>query len=392
MGFTYENISPVSQVTTFKDIWEKIDANNASIKSFFEAGSMIVEEIFTATEGQTDFILRDGLYIPKKHMMSLWVNGVQQFEKEGYEETSSQSFSTTTPLQKDDIVRIRYVRYKEYAPNFEIDKVSVLPDPVESNEGRQVYLTTFPTNVYVCKKTTNGSYKWEASYFMHGTTLQRPSANLAIGTPYFNTDSMQPEWWVGDKWVTSGDSIINTIEAHRTNTENPHSVTKEQVGLGNVDNTSDQDKPVSIATLEILSSHSLNSTHIPYIASTGTANTYSITLSPAPTSYFEGMAVSVKINVANTGASTINVNGLGAKSIKDINGDALTSNALKVDIPYTLRYTGTYFYVEGYEAIKSTVTTVQGSVTSLQNTVSANAITAKNLVLNHQIKQRMGGL
>lgn len=38
-----------------------------------------------------------------------------------------------------------------------------------------------------------------------------------------------------------------TADAHYANTSNPHSVTKTQVGLGNVDNTSDANKPVSIA-------------------------------------------------------------------------------------------------------------------------------------------------
>ena len=42
------------------------------------------------------------------------------------------------------------------------------------------------------------------------------------------------------------------LEAHTSNTENPHNVTKEQVGLGNVDNTSDMDKPISTATLDAL--------------------------------------------------------------------------------------------------------------------------------------------
>lgn len=37
------------------------------------------------------------------------------------------------------------------------------------------------------------------------------------------------------------------IKAHTDRTDNPHGVTKEQVGLGNVDNTSDMDKPVSTA-------------------------------------------------------------------------------------------------------------------------------------------------
>lgn len=45
---------------------------------------------------------------------------------------------------------------------------------------------------------------------------------------------------------------IVTYDAHLTNTDNPHSVTKAQVGLGNVDNTSDLSKPISTATQNAL--------------------------------------------------------------------------------------------------------------------------------------------
>ena len=47
------------------------------------------------------------------------------------------------------------------------------------------------------------------------------------------------------------DSIIgkvNTATSHIASSSNPHSVTKTQVGLGNVDNTSDTNKPISTAT------------------------------------------------------------------------------------------------------------------------------------------------
>ena len=40
--------------------------------------------------------------------------------------------------------------------------------------------------------------------------------------------------------------------AHVGNVSNPHSVTKAQVGLGNVDNTSDAAKPISTATATAL--------------------------------------------------------------------------------------------------------------------------------------------
>ena len=43
------------------------------------------------------------------------------------------------------------------------------------------------------------------------------------------------------------DELSYNLAAHTGNTSNPHGVTKAQVGLGNVDNTSDADKPVSNA-------------------------------------------------------------------------------------------------------------------------------------------------
>lgn len=43
-------------------------------------------------------------------------------------------------------------------------------------------------------------------------------------------------------------SYEGTIDNHIENKNNPHEVTKDQVGLGNADNTSDLDKPISTAT------------------------------------------------------------------------------------------------------------------------------------------------
>ncbi len=61
--------------------------------------------------------------------------------------------------------------------------------------------------------------------------------------------------------IVAGDtvhtSLLNSIatktnqtdfDSHKNNKNNPHAVTKSQVGLGNVDNTSDLNKPISTAT------------------------------------------------------------------------------------------------------------------------------------------------
>ena len=45
-----------------------------------------------------------------------------------------------------------------------------------------------------------------------------------------------------------GFATSTNLTAHTVNVSNPHSVTKTQVGLGNVDNTSDTNKPISSAT------------------------------------------------------------------------------------------------------------------------------------------------
>lgn len=53
--------------------------------------------------------------------------------------------------------------------------------------------------------------------------------------------------------ITSDINAVQTnLETHINNKSNPHKVTKDQVGLGNVDNTSDKDKPLSDAAKEAI--------------------------------------------------------------------------------------------------------------------------------------------
>lgn len=57
--------------------------------------------------------------------------------------------------------------------------------------------------------------------------------------------------WNGSNWVSDRNAIateLNILSNHLSNFSNPHNVTKSQVGLSNVDNTSDLNKPISNAT------------------------------------------------------------------------------------------------------------------------------------------------
>lgn len=87
-----------------------------------------------------------------------------------------------------------------------------------------------------------------------------------------------------------------------------------------------------------ITQHVTNLSHIPYTVATGSANAYEITIDQALTTYEDGMAVCVKINESSTGASTLNVNGLGAQAIIDSYGNPITSEGLKVNTPYIMRY------------------------------------------------------
>ena len=81
-----------------------------------------------------------------------------------------------------------------------------------------------------------------------------------------------------------------------------------------------------------------------YVATeTGGANAYAVALTPAATAYAAGMEVNFKAGNANTGASTINVNGLGVKTIKNRAGADLAANDILAGQIVHLTYDGTYF-------------------------------------------------
>lgn len=73
-----------------------------------------------------------------------------------------------------------------------------------------------------------------------------------------------------------------------------------------------------------------------YAADAQASDTYVITLPTSPGSYVNGAVFRFKANTANTGAATLNVNGLGAKSIvKNLNvalatGDILAGQIVEV--------------------------------------------------------------
>ncbi|MBG9690400.1 hypothetical protein ABD91_05760 [Lysinibacillus sphaericus] len=79
--------------------------------------------------------------------------------------------------------------------------------------------------------------------------------------------------------------------------------------------------------------------HNNYGTATGT-NTLVVTLTPAPTTLTEGFTLRFKNTTSNTGATTLNVNGLGAKPLRKNGGIALSAGNLKAGGIYSVTYDG----------------------------------------------------
>lgn len=169
---------------------------------------------------------------------------------------------------------------------------------------------------------------------------------------------------------------LTTLTNHTGDTNNPHGVTKSQVGLANVDNTSDVNKPVSTATQTALNlkanltsptftgtpkaptaTAGTNTTQIAttafvateisntaplvhthkgsditvgrvayYIAGTGSVAGTWLASEPDITSYYDGLAILYQIPIAGASTTTLNINGLGAKTIYRYGASKLTTH------------------------------------------------------------------
>lgn len=90
-------------------------------------------------------------------------------------------------------------------------------------------------------------------------------------------------------------------------------------------------------------SRAVQSSKVKYTVAGGSANAITAALSPAPVSYTVGIEINVKINTANTGPVTINLNGLGAVDVVDRIGAALAAGDFVANEVVKMVYDGTRF-------------------------------------------------
>ena len=104
-----------------------------------------------------------------------------------------------------------------------------------------------------------------------------------------------------------------------------------------------------------------------YAVAGGTANALTATLVPAPVALTSGFRLTLLISTMNTGAATLNVNGLGPVPITTINGSALGAGDLPNGVPMLLIYSGTSWVLTGVS-----LSQLQKASVGQQQTFAAN--------------------
>lgn len=125
------------------------------------------------------------------------------------------------------------------------DKLNRIPDKLITDTVNVDQSTTEA----VLKFTT---YRQKAQQISRNT-LTITSATTSQAGLMSSSDKTKLDGLKDQAGITSDINAVQTnLETHINNKSNPHEVTKDQVGLGNVDNTSDANKPISTATQNAL--------------------------------------------------------------------------------------------------------------------------------------------
>lgn len=126
-----------------------------------------------------------------------------------------------------------------------------------------------------------------------------------------------------------------------------------------------------------------------YAADSSGSDAYVATLSPVPTAYTSGMPIRFKAGTANTGAASLNVNSLGAKTIKNANGSDLITGEIIIGQIVEVFYDGTNFVLGSppassfYGVTGSGLTTYDiSSVSGVQNIAHGLGIIPKMFNVN----------
>lgn len=206
------------------------------------------------------------------------------------------------------------------------------------------------------------------------------------GTGSFNRDNgtfTGPTLWAQDKAAgtlitttnhdTHDEDLADGINACLT--KNGENAPSADLPMGSfvhtgVGNATARTNYASVASLQ-------DNGHV-YAADTGAADVYAVSLAPSIGAYAVGQKVIFKAANASTGASTLNVNALGAKAIKKNVSEALAADDILAGGIYEVVYDGTNFLL-GLPGRDFGSTGIQADV--IAESTAAAGVTADGVLL-----------
>jgi len=179
-----------------------------------------------------------------------------------------------------------------------------------------------------------------------------------------------------DSAVTILEATVSGFDSHLTDTNNPHAVTKSQVGLGNVDNTSDVDKPISAATQAALDAKQNALGFTPANSSDLTSHTGNTSNPHAVTKSQIGLSNVDNTSDLNKPISTATQAALDAKQNTLANSDGLTEGTTNLYFtPARVLVTVTAGLSTATNAVITASDTILSALGKLQKQISDNLTT-----------------
>jgi len=226
----------------------------------------------------------------------------------------------TTPSSDYQLATKKYVDDTAAGGTVAVDKVSVVGTAGETiTAGQLIYLKVSDSKWWKCDADTV-------------TTLDNVVLGIAQGAG--STDGL----------ITGG-VLVKGVDANQTGltASSIYYASNTAGGISLTSGTNTRVIGVATSTTQLLFDPEFNKTYKNYAVDSVGTDAYAITLQSAFGAYYAGMEVSFKAGTANTGAATLNVNSLGAKTIKkDVSTDLATGDILANQI-VTVKYDGTNF-------------------------------------------------
>lgn len=231
---------------------------------------------------------------------------------EGYSMTEIGVYAKNPGTGADILYAIIVAELADYLPAHELAPTSITMEfylELTEDESEVKFATEVIEGAYVPVESFNDHV---ADSVIHITAAERSTwnaklsttGNISNTTAAFTEASTLTALATGSKLSVLFGALakaVSSLISHLANKNNPHGVTKSQVGLGNVDNTSDVNKPVSTAVQTELEKKALVADLTSHTGNTG--NPHSVTKSQVGLGNVPNVATNDQVPTFTTASS-----------------------------------------------------------------------------------------